>query len=79
MTSDTAGLAGAVEIASGVRCTQLSGAVVEISELPQSYSCPDGSGLYGDPSRGSTSRIKFSTKGPPNGRLASVALRRAWF
>jgi hypothetical protein len=79
MTSDTVGLAGAVEFASGVRCTQLSGAVVEISGLPQSYYFPDGSGLYGDPPGGSTWRIKFSAKGPPNGCLASVALRRTWF
>jgi hypothetical protein len=64
-----------VEIAGGVRCTGNSGAVSSISGLPHRYSCSDGSGLYGDPSRGATWHIKLSS----GGSLHSVALQKVWF
>lgn len=66
-----------VEIASGVRCIQASGATGIISGLRGSYYCPDDSWLYGDPTRGSTWHIKLSSKS--NGPLHTVALRKVWF
>ena len=73
----TKGSPWGVEIASGVRCIQTSGATGMISGLRGSYYCPDDSWLYGDPSRGSTWHIKLATtlKGP----LHTVALRKVWF
>jgi hypothetical protein len=50
----TKGSPWGVEIASGVRCTQNWGAVDRISGVPNSYTCSDGSGLYGEPPRGTT-------------------------
>lgn len=83
-TGDTAppstqGRPWGVEVASGVRCREQDGAgPPEISGLPKSYSCTDGSGLYGDPSRGSTWHIEWSPQAS-NGSLRSVALIGAWY
>jgi hypothetical protein len=55
-----------------------SGAVDEVSGIPHSYSCTDGSGLYRDPSRGTTWHIELSPKAS-NGSLRSVALIGAWY
>jgi hypothetical protein len=74
----TQGRPWGVEIASGIRCLEESGAVDEVSGIPHSYSCTDGSGLYGDPSRGTTWHIELSPKAS-NGSLRSVALIGAWY
>lgn len=73
----TQGSPWGIEIASGVRCIQTSGATPIISGLHGSYYCPGDTWLYGDPSRGSTWHIKLSST--PNGPLRTVALRKVWF
>jgi hypothetical protein len=72
------GLPWAIEIANGVRCTQMGGATAAIGNQRMNYSCANGSYLWGDPSRGSTWHINLSTK-YPTGSLHSVALRQVWF
>jgi serine/threonine protein kinase len=72
------GLPWAIEIASGVRCTQMGGATAAIGDKRMNYACPNGSYLWGDPSRGSTWHIDLSTK-YPGGSLHSVAIREVWF
>ena len=74
----THGLPWGIEIASGIKCTQMGGATAAIGNQRMNYSCTNGSYLWGDPSRGSTWHINLSTQ-YPTGSLHSVALRQVWF
>jgi hypothetical protein len=67
-----------IQLASGERCTWLSGVTTSIGSRRLNYDCGKAGSVYGEPHRGRVWTVKVATKNT-GGLLTTVPLKQVWY